>query len=212
MLDQERAAVAAQRFIATAPAAAEPAAGDTGGLADLAYAALVNAVGLTRVHLGGLSNRRARAWLASQADQRGGSSEPEHSVRVIVRAARRKIEQTPDRPGDGPVPMGESRFDATGYAGLWQSTFHRGLHRHVTTRQIPGAHPADHPAAAPRGSADRRDRRAVPAPPPRRPPTPPGCGTARSYLFEHRSSAAPQNSALIIFARSVPGCARRSSL
>lgn len=37
---------------------------------------------------------------------------------MIVRAARRKIEQTPDRPGDGPVPTGEPRFDATGYTGL----------------------------------------------------------------------------------------------
>jgi hypothetical protein len=117
VIDQTRALGAAQRLVAVARAATEPAAGDTAGLADLAYVMLADAVGLTRVHLGGLSNRKARAWLASQADRRGGGHDPEHSVRVIVRIARRRIEQTPDRPGDGPVPMGDSTSNITLYGG-----------------------------------------------------------------------------------------------
>jgi hypothetical protein len=118
VIDQARALGAAQRFVAVARAAAEPAAGDAGGLAELAYAMLADAVGLTRVYLGGLSNRTARVGLASLAGQRGGGREPERSVRVIVRIARRKIEQTPDRPGDGPVPMGDSTIDITSYGGF----------------------------------------------------------------------------------------------
>lgn len=116
--DQARASSATQRFVTVARAATNPAPSDSRSLADLAYVMLADAVGLTRVHLGGLSNRKARAWLASQTSQRAGGREPEHSVRVIVRIARREIEQIPNRPGDGPVPMGESNFDATSYGYL----------------------------------------------------------------------------------------------
>lgn len=113
VLDQASVTGAVHRLVTVARSATEPGADDTSGLADLAYAMLADAVGLTRVHVGGLFNRKARAWLAAQADRRSGEHEPERSVRAIVRIARRKIEQTQDRPGDGPVPMGESHIDAS---------------------------------------------------------------------------------------------------
>jgi hypothetical protein len=109
VLDRARVQGAERRFVMAARAA-EPAADDTGRLADFAYAMLADGVGLTDVYLGGLSNRKARARLEASADQRGDGREPEHSIRVIVRIARRKIERTPDRPGDGPVPTSSSQF------------------------------------------------------------------------------------------------------
>lgn len=113
VLDEASVAGAIQRLVTVARSAPEPGADDAGALADLAYAMLADAAGLARIHVGGLFNRKARAWLAAQADRRSSEHEPERSVRAIVRIARRKIEQTQDRPGDSPVPWGEQDFTKT---------------------------------------------------------------------------------------------------
>lgn len=80
----------------------EVAHGSRASIADEAFAALADAVGLTHVYLGGLSNRRARARLSALTAHRSDPPpEPGRTALAIVRAAVRTIAETAARRDSG---------------------------------------------------------------------------------------------------------------
>ena len=92
------AKAAVDRFVAVARGALTSAA-------DEAFAALADAAGLTKAHLHGLSNRRARARLSALAAHPAEpSAEPGRTVLAITRAAVQAIAETARRAGgSGPI-------------------------------------------------------------------------------------------------------------
>lgn len=80
----------------------EVAQGSRTSVVDEAFAALADAVGFTRVYLGGLSNRRARARLAGLTAHRAvPPPEPDRTALAIVRAAIRAMAESAARRARG---------------------------------------------------------------------------------------------------------------
>jgi hypothetical protein len=81
LVGRESAQAAADRLAAVAR-------GTRTGALDVAFAALANAAGLTRLHLRGLSNRGARSRISALTGQRAQPPpEPDRTMLAIVRAA-----------------------------------------------------------------------------------------------------------------------------
>jgi hypothetical protein len=79
----------------------------TAPVQDVALAVLVDAVGLTKVHLSGRSDRQARARLAElAAGKSGGLPDPDRTVMTIARSAHRTLSQWKEADPAAAVEMG----------------------------------------------------------------------------------------------------------
>ena len=105
------------------------ARGDRVSVADEAFAALADAAGLTRVYLGGLSNRRARARISTLTAHRSDPPpEPGRTVLAIVRAALRAMAEAArrdNRGGDGggsiAIPIDQQFGMQPGIRAAWSN-------------------------------------------------------------------------------------------
>lgn len=107
------AKAAVDRFVAVARGAFTSAA-------DEAFAALADAAGLTRMHLNGLTNRRARARMSTLTAYRAEPPpEPDRTVLAIARAAVRAMAETARHSASG-GPIGSMAIPIDKQFGMRQ--------------------------------------------------------------------------------------------
>ena len=123
--DRERTQAAIDRFRTAAHGrTSTDGRGSDASVADEAFAALADAVGLTHLYLGGLANRRARARLATLTAPRSDPPpEPGRTVLAIVRFAVRAMGELSRRQGDRGEGSSSMAIPVNEQVSRWGSAF-----------------------------------------------------------------------------------------